>query len=181
MESLVLNTMAIPVSIVPYRRALTLVVAQKAIVLESYPDTLIRASSFSMQIPSVIQCTHSDYFPRKFVNILPFTRKNVYIRDGGKCQYCGHKVGLSSFSFDHVTPRCRGGSSCWTNVVLCCLRCNSEKGSKSLGKYKRPLLRHPYAPKLDKAAPAHLVNKIAAEIPHISWRDYVYWNLILEP
>jgi hypothetical protein len=61
------------------------------------------------------------------------------------------------------------------------MKCNAEKGSKSLSKYKRPLLRQPFTPRLDKAAPAHLVNKIAAEIPHITWRDYVYWNVILEP
>jgi len=96
MESLVLNIMTIPVSIVPYRRAVTLVRSEKAIVIESYPDTLIRSASFSMQIPSVIQCTHSDYIPKKYVKVLPFTRKNVYLRDHGRCQYCGHKVGLNS-------------------------------------------------------------------------------------
>jgi 5-methylcytosine-specific restriction endonuclease McrA len=173
--------MAIPVSIIHYRRAITLVVSEKAVVLESYPGTIITSTSVSMPIPSVIQCTHSSYIPKKYVNILPFTRKNVYIRDQGRCQYCGKKVGLNTFSFDHVNPRCRGGLSCWENIVICCIRCNSEKGSKSLGRYKRPLLRQPYAPKLDKAAPAHLVSKIATEIPHITWRDYVYWNVILDP
>jgi 5-methylcytosine-specific restriction endonuclease McrA len=180
MESLVLNLMAIPVSIVPYRRAVTLVVSNKAVVLESYPDMRFRSASVDMLIPSVIQCTQSDYIPKRYVKILPFTRKNVYIRDQGHCQYCGRKVGLNSFSFDHVTPRCRGGLSVWENIVICCMKCNSEKGSKSLSKYKRPLLRQPFAPRLDKAAPAHLVNKIATEIPTKTWIDYIYWHVILE-
>mgnify|MGYP001224177196 CR=1 FL=1 len=181
MESLVLNLMAIPVSIVPSIRAVTLVMSQKAVVLESYPDTFMRSASFSMQIPSVIQCTQSSYIPKKYVKILPFTRKNVYIRDQGRCQYCGRKVGLNAFSFDHVIPRCKGGLSVWENIVICCMKCNAEKGSKSLSRYKRPLLKQPFAPRLDKAAPAHLVNKIATEIPHITWTDYIYWNIILEP
>jgi hypothetical protein len=39
----------------------------------------------------------------------------------------------------------------------------------------------PYAPKLSQAAPIHIVNKIAAEIPHESWQDFLYWEIILEP
>jgi len=66
-------------------------------------------------------------------------------------------------------------------VVICCLRCNSEKGGQSLSKYKRKLIRQPYAPRLTKAAPAHLVNRIALDIPHITWRDYIYWGAILLP
>jgi hypothetical protein len=50
-----------------------------------------------------------------------------------------------------------------------------------LHRFKRRLLRKPFAPRLDKAAPAHLVSKIAAEIPHQTWSDYIYWNVILEP
>jgi 5-methylcytosine-specific restriction endonuclease McrA len=180
MESLILNLMAIPVSIVPYRRALTLVVSNKAIVLESYSNTRVKAASIDMPIPSVIQCTRSTFIPKRYVNILPFTRKNVYIRDQGLCQYCGRKVGLNSFSFDHIIPRCKGGLSRWENIVICCMKCNAEKGSKSLSKFKRPLLRQPIAPRLDKAAPAHLVNKIAAEIPHKTWLDWIYWSVILE-
>lgn len=181
MESLVLNTGSVPISIVPYRRALTLVMAQKAIVLETYPGTQIRSAFLNMQIPSVIQCTQSNYFPKEYVSVLPFTRQNVYTRDQGRCQYCGKKVSLNLFSFDHVVPRCQGGKSSWTNVVICCLRCNSEKGGQSLSKYKRKLIRQPYAPRLTKAAPAHLVNRIALDIPHITWRDYIYWGAILLP
>ena len=39
----------------------------------------------------------------------------------------------------------------------------------------------PYAPKLDKAAPVHLVNKIAGEIIEKTWADYLYWRIVLEP
>ena len=181
MESLVLNTAAIPIEIISHKRAISLVYAKKrAIVLASYQDTLFRSASLVIPIPSVIQCTHTDYMPKKFTNVLPFTRENVYIRDQGCCQYCGKKVRLNSFTFDHIIPKCQGGKSWWTNIVIACSRCNSEKGCRSLKKYKRPLLRQPYIPMLDKAAPSQLVNKIAAKIPHVTWEDYIYWHVILE-
>lgn len=180
MESLVLNNGAIPVSIVPCMRAVRLILAEKAIVLENYPDTTIRSARIEMPVPSVIQCMHSTYTPRRFVNILPFSRKNVYIRDQGKCQYCGKKVGLSNFTFDHVIPRCAGGQTCWTNIVISCIKCNGAKGSKHTSKFKRPIIQ-PYAPRLSKAAPAYLASKLAMEIPIETWSDYIYWKVILEP
>jgi 5-methylcytosine-specific restriction endonuclease McrA len=180
MESLVLNNGGIPVSIVPCMRAVRLVLAEKAIALENYPNALIHSAKIIMPMPSVIQCMHSTYVPRKYVNILPFSRKNVYIRDKGVCQYCGKKVGISQFTFDHVVPRCHGGTSCWENVVISCIKCNGAKGNKSVSKFKKPIVQ-PYAPRLTKAAPAYLASKLATEIPIKSWEDYVYWKIILEP
>ena len=198
LQTLVLNTASIPISIVPYKRILNRVHNGSAHVLKSYEGTWIKSAGFNvsmfssgfekfsnasciaMPIPSVIQCLHTNYIP-EFTNILPFNRKNVYIRDGGICQYCGRKVSLNSFSFDHVIARSLGGRSEWSNIVICCLRCNAEKGSKSLDRYKRKLLRQPFVPKLNKAAPIHIVNKIASEIPHETWTDFLYWHIILDP
>jgi 5-methylcytosine-specific restriction endonuclease McrA len=180
MESLVLNNGGTPVSIVPCMRAVRLIIAEKAIALENYPDVSIHSANIAMPIPSVIQCMHSSYVPRKYVSILPFSRKNVYIRDKGRCMYCGKKVGLSAMTFDHVVPKCKGGLSEWTNVVISCIKCNGAKGNKSVHKFKKPIIE-PYAPRLSKAAPAYLASKLATEIPVKTWQDYVYWSVILEP
>jgi 5-methylcytosine-specific restriction endonuclease McrA len=83
-------------------------------------------------------------------------------------------------SFDHVIPRNQGGKTNWLNIVIACHACNSKKGARHPSKFKWPF-RMPYAPKLDKAAPVQLVNKIAAEIPVKSWNDYIYWRIILDP
>jgi len=181
-ESLVLNNGSLPVSIVPCKRAVILVLSDKAIALKNYDGLFFRSSFIELPIPSVIQCTHSNYVPKKFVNTLPFSRKNVYIRDKGSCMYCGKKVSLNTLTFDHVIPRSLGGKTCWENIVISCSRCNLQKGNKLASKFKRPLIRKPYAPRLDKAAPAHLVSRIAAaEIPHVTWEDFIYWNIILQP
>lgn len=180
MDTLVLNCGSVPVSVVPHRRAIVLVECKGAVPLETYERTY-SISNETKLIPSVIQCVHSKYIPKNYTNVLPFNRRNVYIRDAGHCMYCGKKVSLSNFTFDHVIPRCEGGETCWTNIVVSCMRCNSHKGRKSVKNYKR-LIRKPFAPKLDKAAPKQLVNKIASEeIQHETWSDYIYWNVILEP
>ena len=129
MESLVLNAAAVPVSIVPVKRAITLVVLNKAIALENY-EGVARAEMVSIPIPSVIQCIHSGYMPKRYTKVLPFSRKNVYIRDGGCCMYCGKKVSIHSFTFDHVIPRSRGGRTTWENVVASCGPCNLSKCNK---------------------------------------------------
>jgi len=148
-----------------------------------YENTLIKsAGGWSQPIPSVIQMVYQNgkkiYTP-KFTKVLPFTRKNLYIRDHGHCMYCGKKVSLNAFSFDHYIAESLGGTVCWENILLCCFKCNTKKGNLPRGRFKEPI-RMPYAPKLDKAAPVHLVNKIAAEIPHESWVDFIYWNIVLE-
>lgn len=180
LDSLVLNAATIPVSIVSWQRAVTLIFAEKAVAVANYDDQLRSSSGFTMPKPSVIQCTGSDFMPKRFTRELPFSRRNVYIRDKGCCMYCGKKVSLANFTFDHIHPRCLGGLSSWLNVVVSCLKCNTKKGGKALKKSGMSLIHQPYVPKLDKAAPAHLVSKIAAEIPHETWMDFIYWSVILD-
>jgi 5-methylcytosine-specific restriction endonuclease McrA len=194
-KTLVLNRAGTPVSIVKSRRAIGLVNSRKAIVRAVYENTLFRSAgssgytagiarstntAISMPIPSVIQCTESTYIPKKYTKVLPFTRQNVYIRDYGHCMYCGCKVSLNSFTFDHVVPQCLGGPTWWTNIVVSCLKCNGEKGQKPVGKYKSPI-REPYVPQLDKAAPTQVVSRLAADIQHKTWVDFIYWNVVLIP
>jgi 5-methylcytosine-specific restriction endonuclease McrA len=179
-ESLVLNSAGIPVSIVSWQRAITLYFMEKAVILAEYKDQPVRSINFSMFIPAVIQCIQSNYMPKRFVRTLPFSRRNVYVRDNGSCVYCGRKVSLANFTFDHVIPQSKGGKTTWNNVVVCCMRCNNKKGNKTPAQARMFPIKKPCAPRLDKAAPANLVSKVAAEIPHESWEDYIYWNVILE-
>ena len=82
-------------------------------------------------------------------------------------------------SFDHVIPKRLGGKTNWNNITLSCIRCNGKKGGRSPGDFRKPL-REPYAPKLSRAAPKQLVNRLAAEIIEKTWQDYIYWEVLLE-
>lgn len=154
---------------------------KKAVAVVWHEEKLVRDMGYSFMIPSVIQYPYSEYMPKFYVKQLPFNRKNLYIRDQGKCMYCGKKVSISAFSFEHVIPKCLGGrSNDWLNIVVSCLRCNARKGGKTPDQAGMPLIRKPFIPTLDRAVPKDVINKIGAEIPYKTWTDYVYWNLCLE-
>lgn len=193
LQTLELNKVAVPVGIVSARKALLAVYSKRAVALANY-DTHVRSSDYvfmdlhvtksknsfiSMPLPSVIQFVNSEFMPKRYTTVLPFNRMNVYIRDHGRCCYCGKKVSVNGFTFDHVIPLCDGGKSAWENVVISCVKCNNQKGRMSAHTFSKRLIRQPYAPRLTKAAPSHLVSKIAAEIPHETWLDYIYWNIEL--
>jgi CRISPR/Cas system Type II protein with McrA/HNH and RuvC-like nuclease domain len=58
---------------------------------------------------------------------------DVAKRDGGKCMYCGLDGSqdvriLSNLQLDHLIPRRANGRDYLDNLVLCCCRCNGDKG-----------------------------------------------------
>ena len=92
-------------------------------------DHYVRTPSRNILIPHVVQLLVFDRLPRQEVK---FSRGNIYLRDGNRCQYCGKKFSSSELSLDHVVPISRGGKSTWENVVCACLPCNVRKGNKLL-------------------------------------------------
>jgi hypothetical protein len=190
LQTLVLNKGGIPINVVPWYKAqlkchneITLhdgSASTKAIAVMWHDAEILRIHGFTSLIPSVIQCSHSDYIPKYYVNILPFNRKNIFLRDKGQCMFCGKKLTLANFSFEHVQPSSRGGKTNWMNIVVSCLRCNNKKGNRTLDQAGMKLIRQPYIPRLDKAAPKDIINRIGANIPYETWTDYIYWHICLE-
>ena len=82
----------------------------KVVVVDVYPDITVRASNIEVPLPSIIALT--DYVPQK--NHKPaFTRRNVFLRDEYRCQYCGNHFHTADLSLDHVVPRSKGGVLSW--------------------------------------------------------------------
>ena len=107
---------------------------------------------------------------------MKFSRHNIYVRDGNRCQYCGRRFPTSELSLDHVVPLSRGGPSTWENVVCACLPCNVRKGNKLLDEAGLTLRKAPVKP---KASPLGL---LAPQRIHPSWRNFLdvaYWNVEL--
>lgn len=61
-------------------------------------------------------------------------RVEVFIRDGGKCTYCGVKE--KRMACDHVIPRIRGGSDDLSNLTTACRTCNSSKRDDSVDNWR---------------------------------------------
>jgi len=106
----------------------------------------------------------------------PF-RRNVALRDGYVCCFCGRRLSYRTLTLDHVVPRCLGGEDSWENLASACRQCNSRKGSllvSELGRIDMRLLRVPYAPTalqvsgLGHCAPWTLHPSVPPPCPH-SW------------
>src|SRR5918912_1061751 len=119
---LTLNASYEPVALVPIKRALVLVVSEKAEVIEANLERRFRSEKAEYPYPLVIRLV-------KFVEIPRRLRKHVtnailFARDNYKCQYCGkHRDDLGRrdrLTRDHVKPLSRGGTNTWDNVVTVC-------------------------------------------------------------
>jgi 5-methylcytosine-specific restriction endonuclease McrA len=138
-RSLILNASYEPLGVVAHRRAIVLVLREKAEVIERN-GAVYHSETLAMEAPSVIRLRYFVHVPRR-LHVAP-TRKAVFLRDGGKCQYCGKPAE----NVDHVKPRSRGGRHSWDNVVAACRRCNGRKENKSPREAGMKLARLPRAP-----------------------------------
>ncbi len=105
-----------------------------------------------------------------------FSRVNVYARDKFSCCYCGAKGQMKDFTFDHVVPRSQGGKTVWENIVTCCKRCNSKKDSRTPQQAGMTLLRKPVQPEWLPAVKIKINQEYCPE----AWREYLYWNDVME-
>lgn len=145
---LALNASYEPLTIVPARRAVRLVLDEKAEVLESDPDRVFRSASEHFPVPIVIRLVRFVHVPRRFRRQV--TNTFLFARDGYRCQYCGrHRSELAHRQFltrDHVQPLSQGGDNTWTNVVTACSACNNRKADRMPRQAGMRLLTRPGEP-----------------------------------
>lgn len=131
MGCLALNASFEPLTMLPLRRALRLVIDRKAEVLEVDDSMIFRSERRSIPAPTVIRLVRYVHVPRKYRRQV--TNTFLFARDGYRCQYCDrHQRELRGREFltrDHVIPLSRGGGNTWVNVVTACSPCNNRKGN----------------------------------------------------
>ncbi len=125
MRTLVLNAGYEPLAIVSFKRALVLVMNNKATVIERIDGDPVWGIRGVYDRPAVIVLTRYVRVPGS--RRVPLTRRGVLRRDGHRCAYCA----TVATTIDHVLPRSRGGADSWENLVACCLRCNNVKGDRT--------------------------------------------------
>ena len=140
---LVLNATYEPLNVVSLRRAIVLLIKEKAEILEA-AEQEIRAASFSLPMPLVIRLVYYVRVPRRLK--IPLTRRTVMMRDNYTCQYCGVRPSKGELTIDHVIPKVRGGRTTWENVVCACKPCNLQKGSRTPEEAHMYLRRRPEHP-----------------------------------
>lgn len=167
--TLMLDQSYIPIQVVGWQRAVTLLFQGKVEVIESHDDE-IHSVSFSMKIPSVIRLLFTQRFKRKIP--VKFTRANIFARDGCKCGYCGEKFSTEELTFDHIVPVAQGGRKEWTNIITACVECNSRKAGKTPQQAGMRLLKIPKQPVWAQVV---TVTVGLRQTPD-AWRSYLYWT-----
>jgi 5-methylcytosine-specific restriction endonuclease McrA len=126
-QVLVLNASYEPINITSWKRAIVLLLKEKAAVVSA----------------KVIRLVEYVRIPFTKINSIKPSRNLIYKRDGHKCQYCGSTRRLT---IDHVIPKSRGGEDTWENMVVACSSCNTRKGNTFLEQTGMRLARKPFAP-----------------------------------
>src|SRR5437762_2572596 len=128
---LALNASFEPLTMVPMRRALRLVIDGKAEIVEADQDKVVRSEKLTLPRPAVIRLMRFIHVPRRFRRQV--TNTFLFARDRYRCQYCGRlQIELKpreSLTRDHLIPLSRGGANDWTNVVTACSPCNTRKAN----------------------------------------------------
>lgn len=135
-----LNASFEPLCVVPVRRAVVLVLKEKAEVVQE-SGRPFRSERTLLMAPSVIRLMQFVKVP--FRSRVPLNRRAVFARDNHRCQYCG----VGAENIDHVVPRSRGGQHAWDNVVASCRPCNARKGDRLLEDTTMSLRRRPTEPR----------------------------------
>jgi 5-methylcytosine-specific restriction endonuclease McrA len=178
-QTLVLNADYRPVSYFPlslwaWQDAVQAVFSDRVDVVAEY-DCPVRSPSTTMKLPSVVALRSYIALPRRPA----FSRSNLFLRDRFRCQYCGRRFKSEDLTFDHLVPRSRGGRATWTNIVTACMACNFAKSNRTLTESGMRPLTMPAAPTVRQLYENG--RAFPRRAPHATWRDYLYWNVELDP
>lgn len=161
MRTLVLNAGYEPLAVVSFKRAIVLVMNEKASVITADEDDPVRSETQSWPRPSVIILRNYVRVPHS--RRVPVSRRGVLRRDAHRCGYCGD----AATTIDHVVPRSRGGGDSWENLIACCLTCNNLKGDRTPREMGWSLRSKPKAPH----GVTWLVRGVERAQPE--WADYL--------
>lgn len=132
MRCLALNASFEPLTMVPVRRALRLVIEGKAEIVEADGPEVMRSERLAIPRPAIIRLVKFVHVPRRFRRHV--TNTFLFARDGYRCQYC-HRSQVElrpreCLTRDHLVPISRGGGNAWSNVTTACSSCNTRKGNR---------------------------------------------------
>ena len=122
MRTLVLNAGYEPLAIVSFKRAIVLVLNDKATVIEHVDGDPVWGARQAVDRPAVILLTRYVRVPGG--RHIPVTRRGVLRRDAHRCGYCSK----SASTIDHILPRSRGIPSELASPSTCvCARCSAAR------------------------------------------------------
>ena len=107
-------------------------------------DLSIGVANGRIRVPTVLVLCRYNKVP---IHRPKLNSKNIWLRDGGVCQYSGKSLRPSEGNIDHVIPLSRGGTNSWENCVLSCRKVNQKKANKTPNEAGLSLIRKPFQPR----------------------------------
>lgn len=150
-EVLVLSTGYEPLFKTCWKRAISAVLSGRAEIVEKHDVLWIGTPAGKIECPTKVRFV-TGFIAAKlrasidYKNAKP-SKKALWHRDLGECQYCSKSVTISNATIDHVVPKSRGGGHTWENLVIACSKCNGKKGSRLLEECSMRLRTRPGPPK----------------------------------
>jgi 5-methylcytosine-specific restriction endonuclease McrA len=141
---------------------------------EPHAHAWVRTPRFQIAVPKIIRLLVYDRLPKQEVKL---NRRNLYARDGNRCQYCGDQFSTRELTVDHVVPRVLGGHHSWSNLVCACVGCNARKGGRTPTQANMHLIRRPVRPRRNPVVTLRL-----GDARYRSWKaflDDAYWTVEL--
>jgi 5-methylcytosine-specific restriction endonuclease McrA len=186
-DVLVLNKVWIPIHIITWQRAMSLIIQDSARPMDrdliiydldewinfsnindDYPK--IKTVKYKISIPEVILLKNYDKLPLRDVK---YSRVTLFERDNFKCCFCNKKFSKLELTVDHIIPRSKGGGTNWENTVSACKSCNSIKADKTLE--HSGLVMH-FKPKRPKWVSP--ISKFGPSNPCKSWEKFLDRTLV---
>ena len=131
------------IDIVSWQRAVVLQMYEKVDVVAYYDGPWALSAEDAYYVPAVVRTREYSRHVSHKTPLVSLHRRNIFIRDGFRCQYCGTGDDLT---VDHVVPASKGGPWTWENLTTACARCNNKKGDKLLSQSGLKLRSQPKAP-----------------------------------
>ncbi len=150
--------------LVSWQRAMGLLFSGKVEVIKE-SNRIVKTVTRTFHVPAVIRLV--KFIRQIYKREVPFSRKNILVRDGYKCQYCGDDFNSGDLTVDHIIPKVQGGNNDWTNVVACCRSCNIRKGGRTPRQAGMQLVRKPFKPTIMEFINLYLKRRFGMELSEI--------------
>lgn len=138
---LLLDRSYFPVSIIPWRKALDLVVLRQC-------AEAVKMRDDSQYGFSVVRLLYRSIPPNFRGGGDKVKKRAILERDHYQCAYCGSK-NKKILTIDHILPKSRGGRDTHQNLITACLPCNNWKSDRTPVEAGMRMLYAAQTPKLE--------------------------------
>ncbi len=185
-DVLQLNADYTPMKVIRWERAVELTLAEKVILVDSWPGRYVRSASLAMPWPAVVALRRYTVLRGK----VRFSSRSVQARDNFSCAYCGlrplqpdGRPDRVQLTMDHVIPRAQARDgrvflpwsrkwvsvTCWENAATACRACNCRKADKTPAQARMGLRIYPRVPTQGDALRMTMSRLSAVPEPWLPW------------